>query len=144
MCYTTPVCIEYIITSLSFSKCCQEWKVPSLQNETATDIHSSPHQREPLSAFACCKDTPEACPACVGDQAEAVPSQDEVPRVPAESPWSEGAAELLSTAQESWGNEGFGSGSCCHAPLLRTTVLWSMLQQGTLLRKGVSKPNGNN
>lgn len=74
--------------------------MPSLWNETATDSHSSPHRREHLSAFALCKDTTEACPACVGNQAEAVKSQDEVPHIPAESRLQvhpAGTAELLST-----------------------------------------------
>lgn len=93
-CCTTPVCVEYIITSLSFSKCLQEWNVPSLWNETATDNHSSPHQRENLSAFAWHKDTTEACPGCVGNQAEAVKPQDEVPHVPAEGPWSESRLQV--------------------------------------------------
>lgn len=75
--------------------------MPSLGNETATDNHSSAHPRENLGAFALCKGPTEACPACVGNQAEAVKPQDEVPHIPAEGPWSEGRFQVHLQEQQS-------------------------------------------
>lgn len=75
--------------------------MPSLGNETAADNHSNPHQREIFSAFALCKGTTEACPACVGNQAKAVKSQDEDPHIPAEGPWSEGRLQVHLQEQQS-------------------------------------------
>lgn len=113
MCCTTPVCVEYIITSLSFSKCLQEWNVPSLWNETATDNHSSSHQRENLSAFVLGSDTTEACPVCVGNQAEAVKSKDELPpslvREQAPGAPCRSSRAAHHSTWESWAREGFGT-----------------------------------